>query len=256
MHLEGGAEVIRMKLFFVRAGWVVAVGATGCAAGSVTTLEELTPEVETVEPVGGARAADVDASSVVDAARDQGVDVNSVVPAPDAGVPVGACAFATAGSLVSFDLSALVGTPAKASPSSSAAGLIVTPLTRTGVTAASASGAINASAWPIGGLDTGKHYAFTVTPPVGCTLTLTTLAADVKASSNGPATAAIATSVDNYVAVRSSPLTSAAGAIAFPVPGVVAVQAKVELHVYGFAAGSPGGTMRLQNAMTLSGSLN
>lgn len=110
-----------------------------------------------------------------------------------------------AGALVTFDLSSQSGSETSAASTSSAAGATGGPITRsTGLTAASGSGSINSSGWSQGTTaDQSLYYTFTVTPAAGCTITLTSLAIDVKASSTGPASVQVGTSVDSYTALST-----------------------------------------------------
>jgi hypothetical protein len=269
-----------MKLFFVSSGLMItmgATGATGCAFGSVATLDDLKVDSPPLDPATDPAPSSVEAGTLGpdEAGRDHvapsapppGDAGKSGAPeggalavdasgAPDGGAPPAACAFAYAGSLVSFDLAAVTGVPASVGPAAIAAGLTVTPLERVGVTPVSASGALNASTWPTGGLQPGKYYTFTVTAPAGCTMTLTTVVVDLKASTNGPKNAAVGSSVDKFAALAAATVTTAGGAATVPVPGVVAIQGAVELRVFGFAAAASGGTLRVQDVLTLAGSLN
>lgn len=91
-----------------------------------------------------------------------------------------------------------------------------------------------------------------VTPPVGCTVALTSLSVDAHASSSGPATFDVATSADAF-AVYQGPFP-ATGTTSASLGGA-SVAGAVEVRIYGFGATSPGGTFRLQNALKLSGTL-
>lgn len=266
-----------MKLFFVRSGLFIAMGAAGCALGSSVTDDDLRGDTAAVEPAPGAvvegesAASAPDGGALVEGAHDGGTPsagdaavsdatvADAVVEdatAEGAIVAPGACAFAFSGTLTAFDFSAVAGTPAEVSPAASAAGLVVTPLKRVGVTAVSASGAMNASAWPTAGALAGKYFAFSVTAPPGCTLTFTALGIDLQASATGPKNASVGSSVDVFVAHDAVPVTTAGGAASVPVGGVVAAQGTVELRVYGSAASATGGTMRVRDVLTLAGTLN
>jgi len=163
----------------------------------------------------------------------------------------GPCAFT--GAIATFTLTSQAGDEASASVSSSATGVTVAPLTRsTGLTPVSGAGSINSSGWPTTTpADPGKYYTFTVTPPTGCTLTLTTLALDVKASGAGPATGDVATSADAFAehttsfAGTSTPNVTLSGATG---------TSPIEIRVYGYGATSAAGTFRILGTLTLSGS--
>jgi hypothetical protein len=115
---------------------------------------------------------------------------------------------------------------------------------------------MNASGWPTASSkDAGKYFTFKVTPPSGCTLTLTKLSVDLSASASGPATAGLASSVDGFSALESVPVTSG-GPSDVTVKGVAAVASGVELRIFGYGASAAGGTLRVATSLSLTGSLN
>jgi hypothetical protein len=134
---------------------------------------------------------------------------------------------------------------------STATGVTASELTRAaGLTATAGAGSINSSNWPTGALDATKYYAFTVTPPSGCSVKLSGLAIDIKSSASGPASGALATSADAFVA------TTTVGTSAPSTPTMTTTSSTtLEIHVYGSAATSTSGTMRIQNTLTVSGSI-
>lgn len=250
-----------MTHVFARLWLLTTFCAVGCAVGSGPDIAEgagpgpvpqrapldndgAVPSLDDAAGTKDAISAAPDAAP--DAASDAGPDA-----APDAG-PV-TCAFT--GKLVSFDLSKLVAGQAGLAASTSAPGVTAGSLTRAGVTAVSASGAMNSSNWPTGAVDTGKHYVFSVTPPATCTMTVTALALDLKASNTGPAMAAVGTSVDSYAALSNLVVTPAGGSTNAPLAGVSGVSGALEVHVFGFNAGTSAGTLRIENTLSVIGSL-
>jgi len=160
------------------------------------------------------------------------------------------CTFS--GALAKWDMSAQPGTEASVAASTTATGVTAGALTRAAtLTAQSGAGSINGSNWPTAAaLDATKYYAFTLTPPTGCTMTLTNVAIDLKASGTGPANGAIATSKDSFAA------TTPVGTAAPSTPAVtVTTSGQIELRVYGFAATGTGGTLRVQNTLTVNGTI-
>jgi hypothetical protein len=189
------------------------------------------------------------------ASTNDGATKDAAVVVAESGTDTGAPAVCTfTGELVSFDLTAATGTPATIAAAAKGPGVTATALKRVGVTATSSAGAINASGWPTGALDPSKHFAFSITPPPGCTLTATTLTLDLKASSSGPTQASVGTSADGYAHLESVAL-AAGGATTVPLAGVSGVSGPVEIHVFGFAADATTGTLRIQNTLSLTGSL-
>ena len=100
-------------------------------------------------------------------------------------------------------------------------------------------------------LDVTKYYTFSITPPSGCAMTLTSAAVDAKSSGTGPTMAAIATSADTYTATAAVSTTAAST----PALTVVGATGAIEIRIYGYAASATGGTMRLQTTLSVSGSL-
>ena len=79
---------------------------------------------------------------------------------------------------------------------------------------------------------------------------VTSVAIDLKASGSGPANGAIATSSDSFVA------TTPVGTGAPSTPTVTAsTTGQLEVRVYGYAATATGGTLRIQNTLTVNGTI-
>ncbi len=167
------------------------------------------------------------------------------------GSSAGGCSFS--GALATWDLTAQTGSEISVGAASSATGVTAGELTRAAaLTATAGSGSINSSNWATGAqLDSTKYYAFSVTPPSGCSLSITSVALDVKASATGPASGVIATSADGFSA------TAPASTSAPSTPTITATGASaIELRVYGFGATATGGTMRIQNTVTINGTIH
>jgi len=95
------------------------------------------------------------------------------------------------------------------------------------------------------------YYTFTVTPAAGCTLGLTSLALDVEASSTGPKNVEVGTSADGYATLSAAVAGTSSGNVALSASAAAAVT----VHVFGYGASGSAGTLRIQNTMTLSGTL-
>lgn len=218
-----------------------------------------TPRVSDDDDDGGGADGRVDAGPASSDARTTTPTADAASGAPtvdaaaaDAAPQGSSCAQATTGVLATWSFAGATGSQTSTATASSAAGITASPISRTGVTATSGSGSINASNWPTAAQrDLGKYYTFSVTPPAGCTLTLTSVAIDGRASGTGPTQASVATSADAFAATAAVSTTAAST----PSLTVTAATGPIEIRIYGFAASSTGGTFRLQNTLTLSGSL-
>ena len=195
-----------------------------------------------------------------ESAGEQDADIDAAMQAmPDAakppvdGAPAGTCANAFTGVLATYSFMGATGNQAQSPVTSTATGMIAGAITRsTGLTAVSGATSINSSNWPLTAqLDATKYYTLTITPPTGCTLSLTSAAIDGRASGTGPAMAAVATSADSFAATAAVSVTAAST----PALSVMNATGAIEIRVYGYAATATGGTFRLQNALTVTGSL-
>ena len=240
------------------------LGFVGCAVGSKADLEDLRNDLDATQTPEEAGRENEAVARSADAASSDARTPTSEASTPDAGATVGdgvfdsgadaddvSCAFA--GKLVTFDLTKMTGTQASLAAASRAPGATVTPLARAGVDAVSGSGAMNASNWPTGAVDPNKHFVFSITPPAGCSMTLTSLAIDLKRSSTGPSKAAVGTSADTYATLQNVTVTTTGGSVDVPLPGVTGVSDAVEVHVHGVEASSSSGTLRIQNTLALTG---
>jgi hypothetical protein len=165
----------------------------------------------------------------------------------------GTCASAMTGVLATYSFSGATGTQASTAASSTTAGMVAGSITRSAtLTAVTGATSINSSNWPLTPqLDATKYYTLTLTPPSGCKLSLTSATIDTKASSTGPAMASVATNADAYAAT----VALATSGPSSPALAVVDATGAVEIRFYGYAATSTAGTFRLQNTLTVSGSL-
>jgi len=155
--------------------------------------------------------------------------------------------------LATWVFTGAAGNQASTPSSSTATGVSAGDVARSvSLTAASGANSINSSNWATGtSPDTTKFYTFGLQPPNGCSMSLTSLAIDAKASATGPAAASVATSDDGYTQSSSVDPNSATS----PSLSVNASTTMVELRVYGYSASGTTGTLRIQNTLTVTGSL-
>lgn len=205
-----------------------------------------------VVTLGACALAGPDARRNSPDAKQGPIDAPSNIHMPDA-PPASGCAQAFTGVLATWSLASAAGSQASSPATSTATGVAAGPITRSsGLTAVSGSGSINSSGWPSGSTpDTGKYYTFTITPPSGCKLALSSAAIDLAHSSTGPTMGSIATSSDSF-ANNLAVSTSTAQTPSLVVAGGTA---QLEIRVYGYSASAGTGTFRIQNTLSLSGSL-
>ena len=166
----------------------------------------------------------------------------------------GTCAQAFSGVLATWSLVGEPGTQASTAAMASAPGVTAMPLSRAPApTAASGTDSISGSDWPVTAqLDTLKYYAFGLGGPSGCALDVTSLAIDVKSSGTGPTSASAATSDDGFNHATSV----STSAPSTPALAVTNATGALEIRIYGFSATASGGTMRVENTLTVTGSLH
>jgi hypothetical protein len=112
---------------------------------------------------------------------------------------------------------------------------------------------MNSSGWPTGpSADPNAYYTLMVSGPADCTLELTSLATDMSSSATGPTSAVVATSADQFAATSAASTTATSTAT---LTASAAGTAVIEVRISGFSASAPTGTLRLQNTLTLTGSL-
>lgn len=154
---------------------------------------------------------------------------------------------------VTWDLSGQDGAETAVAGSASS-GLTTGLLARSSdLVAATGTGSINSTGFPIGtSLDpTVGYYTFTVAPAPGCTLVLSNASIDTQTSAEGPAAVVLATSVDGFAQVTSLTPTS----VNTPTLAVSAAT-EIEVRVFGYAATTTTGSMRIENTLTLVGALH
>ncbi len=157
------------------------------------------------------------------------------------------------GVLATFDLTGQTGSEASAPATSTACGLGAGDLTRAAtITAVSGKDSINGSGWGTGAsADATRYYTLTLTPVSGCSLDLTSIDLDVRASGTGPTTGDVATSADGFASYSSSFVGTSKGTTSLSATG----SGPIEVRIYGYGATSSGGTLRIQNTLTVSGSI-
>jgi hypothetical protein len=160
------------------------------------------------------------------------------------------CSFT--GALATWDFSGQAGSEATVVAATMASGVTAGPVTRaSALTSSAGSGSINSNNWPSSSaLDATKYYAFTIAPPTGCTIKLTAIAIDAKASATGPASAVLGTSADSFV--MTTPVsTSAASSPTLTVTS----STSLELRLFGYSASATSGTFRIETTLTVNGSI-
>lgn len=174
-------------------------------------------------------------------------------PAATHDAPAGSCATPTSGMIAAWSFIGEPGTQTMTAASAMAAGITADPVSRSaGLAGLAGMNSINASNWPAApALDVTKYFTFAVTPPGGCVLDLTSLAIDTKTSTSGPSSAVVATSADGFGQTAAVPLNTP-GTTSLLVTGAAGM---VEVRVFGYAASSTAGSLRIQNTLTLNGTL-
>lgn len=167
--------------------------------------------------------------------------------------PSSACALTFSGVIATWTFSGEPGSQTTTPLATTASGVTGAGITRsTALIAASGTGTMNASNWGTSAqADTAKYYTMSITPPSNCTIDLTSIATDLKASTTGPAKAAVGSSQDNFgQTVVLSTSTTSTGSLAISASG------PIELRLFGYNASGSIGTLRLQNTLTISGAIH
>ena len=190
----------------------------------------------------------VDGSTTDSATTLPGIDASIDAPKQS-----GTCSQAFTGTLASYSFAGEAGTQASTAVSTKAAGITAGNVTRAAaLTPVMASNSINSSNWPLtAARDATKYYSFTIAPPAGCTLSLTTAMIDASSSSTGPASGQLATSADNYTAAQTISTTAQVTVTV----GVTDATGMIEVRIYGYAATATGGTLRLRGTLSIDGQL-
>ncbi|HUJ62665.1 MAG TPA: hypothetical protein VLX92_29385 [Kofleriaceae bacterium] len=165
----------------------------------------------------------------------------------------GSCAQAFTGTLGTWSFASEPGSQASTSSSGSAPGVTAGEFKRSsGLTTSTGANSINSANWATSAqLDPSKYYTATITPPSGCTMSITGIGIDAKASATGPASGAVATDADNFQ--QTSPVDT--NSQSSPSLSVSAATGAVEIRIYGYGASGTSGTFRVQTTFTVSGSL-
>jgi hypothetical protein len=158
------------------------------------------------------------------------------------------------GTLATWDLTAEPGNETDAPVSENTCGASASAISRAStITAVAGKGSINGSDWgTAASADSTRYFTFTITPAAGCTLTLTSVALDVKASSTGPTSGDVATSADSFGTHSAAFTGTSKGSTALTATDTGAI----EIRVYGYGAKASGGTFRVQNTLSLTGSIH
>jgi hypothetical protein len=171
----------------------------------------------------------------------------------DTGSQQSSCKSPYSGVIATYDFTNEPGNQSSTPAKSTAPNVTAAAMSRANILSPVAGlNSINSNNWAMTAkVDTTRYYAFSITPPAGCTLDLSTISIDSKSSSTGPASGSVATSDDNFTMQASFTPNSVANA-ALSVSGSTK---SVEVRVYGFTASSTSGTWRVQNTLTISGAL-
>jgi hypothetical protein len=212
---------------------LLAIVSVGCATAGSGGVADNQPDASTNHRDD---AAESDAPARVDAASS------------------GSCADAFTGVLASWAFSGDAGSQTTTNSSSTATGVTAGAIGRaSGLTVNTGADSMNASNWPTAAQrDGSKFFTFSITPPAGCSLDLTSASIDAKASATGPTKASIGTDADAF-AQESSVSTSAPGDATM---SVTSSTSAVEIRIYGWSASSAGGTMRLEGTLAVTGTLH
>lgn len=173
---------------------------------------------------------------------------------PTDGPPAsGNCAMPFSGVLATWSLAGATGSQTSTAAASSAPGVTAMPLARApALIAATGTGSMNSTNWPLGSaLDPMSYYTIALAGPAGCNLSVSSLAVDIKASGTGPANAAVGTSADNYAAT----VPVATTAPTTPAVSATITSGMLEIRIFGYGATATSGTMRVQNDLAVTGSL-
>ncbi len=161
------------------------------------------------------------------------------------------CGYAFTGTLAAYEFTGAPGNQVSTPAATTAPGLSATAIGRSSeLKPELGSGSINSSRWSTGALDPSRYYTLTVSPPPDCSLSITGVMFDTETSTSGPTEVAVGNSADAFAVVSPS----VTGTVATPTVSVSGTTTPVELRLFGYEAGSAGGTMRV-DALTVTGSL-
>ena len=181
-------------------------------------------------------------------------DTNPPPPPPDAN-PTACATHGYSGPLATFSLGSQPGSETSASVTSTGGGVTASALSRSsGLTSVSGAGSINSSGWSTNSsADPSLYYTLSITPGSNCTVTVTTVAYDLKASTTGPSKADLATSADNFASHGASFAATGTGNAAV---SSATSSGPLEIRVYGYGASSSSGTLRIENSLVVNGTIN
>ena len=204
-----------------------------------------------MKQLGALVALSLTGCALIDAAS-AGSEKGADAARPDAKLPDGApCSYS--GVLATWNFAGETGSQVSTAAATTAPGVTAGSVSRAAaLVAAAGSGSINATNWALSTtLDPTRYYTFSITPPAGCTLQVSTLAIDSAPSGTGPAGVAVATSADGFVQTYPVPVGTAGNSVL----SLSGVSATLELRIYGFAAASTSGSLRVQNTLSISGAV-
>jgi len=159
---------------------------------------------------------------------------------------------AASGTLVTYDFTGAPGNQTSTAATSTTSGITAGAVARAStITPVSGANSINGSGWSTSSLDSTRYYTLSISPPPSCTLSITSIDIDTKSSSTGPASASLATSADGF-STKTTVTTNASTSVAMSVTGVTST---LEVRVYGYAASGTAGTMRIENTLSVAGTL-
>ena len=172
----------------------------------------------------------------------------------DSGSPSTSGPCSASGVLATFDFNGEPGDQSATAVKTSATGITAGEVKRaSGLTGVSGSDSMNSSGWSTSSsVDTSKYYTFTITPDSACTLDVTSIAIDTQKSGTGPAKGSVATSKDSF-GLKTAFTPGSASNVTTSISGATGA---LEIRVYGYNASSGSGTFRVQNSLTVSGSLH
>ncbi len=99
----------------------------------------------------------------------------------------------------------------------------------------------NTRNWSTSSLDAGKYFTWTIEAEAGYTFSATDLDITLRRSGTGPTGFEVRTSVDNFVSGVSNSI-SGTNPVSYSIPVNVSDQTELEVRLYGYNAGSTGGT--------------
>jgi hypothetical protein len=212
-------------------------------ASCATSVTEEPPSDASSEP-----SSKPDSGTTIDAS----VDVfDDTMVEMDSNESSSSCAMPFSGTLAIYDFMGEPGNQASTVVKSTATGVVASNLNRSmALTPVAGVNSINSSNWSTGALDKTRYYGFSLTPPAGCALDVTTIALSSQASGTGPAAASIASSDDNFT--KTTVFTIGITMVAHTVMNATSA---LDLRIYGYNASATGGTFRLTTTLTVTGAV-